>query len=406
MSAELKTQEQAGGVLHGRALALAGDWAAGRAVLEACLDDPATCRQARHLLWEICQAMGEPAAGIAHLRAMLSECPLTMRPAAAPRRRILALARLGDFQTNLPLDPLLDDQDCELATLWYDQEQPHPACLDPALVHEMLPGLDLVWIVIAQDERSAPALAWADALAGRLGLPVINTGQAIAAMNRAGVSALLAPIADAVVPPVALLPRAGLEAGGMPCPYPAILRPLHSHAGLGLHRLAGPQDLPAALAESPRAQAFHVSPFVDFRGADGLYGKSRIVFVEGRPYPFHHALHDDWRVWYYNAGMASSADKRAVEARFLADLPGFYGPRAMAALEAIGRAVPLDYFGLDCAVLPDGRLLVFEVETGMIVHDRDDPILYPAKAAWVPRIFRAVEAMLDRRIRNPRGPHP
>lgn len=372
----------------------AGAWAAARALLEQALGNSADRPYARYLLWETCQAMADPAAGVAHLRALVAENPITTRPARAPKRRVLALARVGDFQANLPLDALLDAEGTDLATLWIDAEAPHPAVTDPALLRRMAPGFDLAWIAIAEDARAAPALA----LAARLGVPVVNSGARIGAMTRQGVAALLADVPDAVVPPVALLPRAALAAGAMPFPLPVILRPEHSHAGAGLVRLDRAEDAAAALAANPGAAAFCVAPYVDFAGADGRFGKARVIFVAGQPYPFHYALHEDWRVWYYNAGMDRCPSKRAREAAFLADLPGFLGAPAMAALAEIGRRVGLDYFGLDCALMPDGRLLVFEVETGMIVHDRDDAALYPAKKQHVPRIFRAVEAMLDAKL--------
>ena len=143
------------------------------------------------------------------------------------------------------------------------------------------------------------------------------------------------------------------------------------------------------------AQDFTTAPFVDYRSDDGQYRKCRIVFVAGQPYPVHLAIHHDWSVWYYNARMADDASKQAEEATFLADLAAYVGPNAMAALHVIAGTIDLDYFGLDCAVLPDGRLLVFEVETGMIVHDHDPE---PHKRAAAHRVFRAVERMIDGRV--------
>jgi hypothetical protein len=90
--------------------------------------------------------------------------------------------------------------------------------------------------------------------------------------------------------------------------------------------------------------------------------------------------------------------KRTEEERFMADMSGALGPCAVNALNEVGRRLDLDYVGLDCAVLPDGRLLVFEVETGMIVHDHDPADLFPYKKTFIPRIFSAVEDMIDRRI--------
>jgi hypothetical protein len=140
---------------------------------------------------------------------------------------------------------------------------------------------------------------------------------------------------------------------------------------------------------------FYVAPFVDYRSSDGYFRKYRIVFVDRVPYPVHLAIHDDWAIWYYNAQMQRSAWKRDEEADFLADMARALGPRALRALHALGQRIDLDYVGLDCAVLPDGRLLVFEVETGMLVHDSDPPALFAYKKPAIARIIAAVNTLLD-----------
>jgi hypothetical protein len=57
--------------------------------------------------------------------------------------------------------------------------------------------------------------------------------------------------------------------------------------------------------------------------------------------------------------------------------------------------VGLDYFGVDCGVLPDGRIVVFEIETGMIVHDWDAIGAFTYNRDSVESIRRATEAMID-----------
>jgi len=66
-------------------------------------------------------------------------------------------------------------------------------------------------------------------------------------------------------------------------------------------------------------------------------------------------------------------------------------PAAFAALHA---RLGLDYMGIDCAELPDGRLLLFEADTAMIVHAMDPPDLFAYKAAPMRKLFAAFEAML------------
>jgi hypothetical protein len=48
--------------------------------------------------------------------------------------------------------------------------------------------------------------------------------------------------------------------------------------------------------------------------------------------------------------------------------------------------------------MPDGRLVVFEIETGMIVHDWDPPDIYPYKGECTRAIREATEQMIDARL--------
>ncbi|MFC7692143.1 hypothetical protein ACFQY5_23770 [Paeniroseomonas aquatica] len=290
------------GPLLGRALDYVAreEWRAARAVLDRAAEDPAERRRAQYLLWEVCQVLGEPDPAARALRAALREDPVTTRFSPAPRRRILALAAPGDFQANLPLGALLEAPEIELHTLWLTD--PATVLRDPAAAFAgPPPAFDCVFIAIAEDPRHHQALAAADRLAAALDVPVINSGAGIAALSRQGVAERLRGLADAVVPPQALLDRAALEAGPA-LDWPVIIRPEHSHAGQGLARLDGPAALAAYLRRTEAARC-HLAPFVDYRSADGHWRKYRIILVDGEPWPCHLAVHDDWTIWYYNARM-------------------------------------------------------------------------------------------------------
>ncbi len=371
------------------------DFAASRRTLEQALLDPALGTEAHYLLWEICQACGDRNSALDHLARAIRINPLRTRPPTpgiTPVRSVLALNMPGDFQANLPLTLLLDAS-TTLHTLWLT-----------GIVPAKLPPTDCVFIAVAEDDRHRDALAAADAFAAKLGRPVINNGALIASLSRAGASAILAGLPNAIVPPHAARSRTELAAVAMPF----IIRPACSHAGRELALIRSPQDLQAYLARPTLPDAFTTAPFVDYRSADGMFRKCRIVFVDGQPYPVHLAIHHDWAIWYYNAGMAESEAKQSEEARFLGGLSTYASPMAMDSLNQIASRIGLDYFGLDCAIMPDGRLLVFELETGMIVHDNDPQ---PYKKAAAHRIFRAVENLLDQRIATAshpavRPPHP
>ena len=282
-----------------------------------------------------------------------------------------------------------------LHVLWLAHPEAVLANPFTVLPHDM-PQVDCVFITIAEDSRHTKALQAADVLADALGYPVINRGSAISRLSRDGAARLLADVVGALVPQQHLIDVAELRLA--PPVMPFIIRPNTSHAGHALSKVDCKEVLDVHLSNTEITGPFFVAPFINFQSADGFFRKYRVVFVNGIPYPVHLAIHDDWKVWYYNAGMDREAWKRAEEERFMADMPAAVGEVAMGALMEIGRRLPLDYVGLDCAVLPDSRLLVFEVETGMIVHDRDPVELFPYKKVHIPRIFSAVERMIDMHV--------
>jgi hypothetical protein len=150
------------------------------------------------------------------------------------------------------------------------------------------------------------------------------------------------------------------------------------------------------LADRPE-QEFFVARFVDYASADGLFRKYRIVFVDGRPYACHMAIADRWDIWYLNAGMADSSDKRLEEESFMRDFDGDFASRHQAALAKIVERVGLDYFTIDCAENKNGELLIFEADNTAVVHNMDSPELFPYKPPQMRKIFDAFAEMLYRR---------
>jgi hypothetical protein len=106
-------------------------------------------------------------------------------------------------------------------------------------------------------------------------------------------------------------------------------------------------------------------------------------------------------VHYLSAGMAGDAGKRAEEARFMASFDTDFAARHQAAFASLHRRTELDYFAIDCAELPDGRLLLFEADVAMIVHDLDSESLYPYKKPAMARLFAAFQAALSAAAARP-----
>lgn len=313
--------------------------------------------------------------------------------------RLLAFVTPGDFMANTPVDFLLNGSNAVLWLRYVDGDTQH---LDD------LPDHDVALLAIGEATAHRAVLARMAALLPTVRTPVLNADPAmIASLTRDGVSAMFADEPSLLIPRTRQLPRAVLEAvaagqGALGdhvtgLDFPVIIRPLGTHAGGGLDRARDAGELAIYLDAYPD-DAFFVAPFVDYRGPDGLFSKQRIVLIGGKPYPSHLALSDHWIVHYLSAGMAENADKRAVEAAWMADFDHDFAHRHAAVFAALTRHIGLDYFGIDCAELPDGRLLVFEVDVAMVVHDMDDAAIFPYKRPAMQRLFDAFVAMAQARV--------
>jgi hypothetical protein len=303
--------------------------------------------------------------------------------------RILALITAGGFMANTPVDFLLEGSN---AVLW----QHHVDETTESL--EDVPDHDAAVLAIGEAPEQQATLARLGKLLPALPGPVLNGApDRIAALTRDGVARRLAGLPGLLAPAAVRAGRAELApiAAGAPLDtlgpglaWPLIARPLGSHAGKGMEKLLDAGHLADLLAET-ETEAFYLVPFIDYRGPHGLYAKARVVLIGGKPYPVHLALSEDWIVHYLSAGMAESPARRAVEAAWFANFDDGFARRHAATFAALQDRIGLDYWGLDCAELADGRLLVFEVDTALIVHDMDDPATFPYKRAPMRRLFAA-----------------
>ena len=332
---------------------------------------------------------GQHENGLAVQTQALSLRRLYRRPSAgAAPLKLLALVAPGDTMANTPLDFLLEGADVELISLYVEPGEALPT----------LPEHDVAFLAIGESDANRAAL---DAIAPALAdwpKPVLNgDAAAIHALTRDGVSKTMAEAPNVLSPPAARLGRndlAAIAAGGCaPCPFPILVRPIASHAGAGLARLETASAIPSYLATLADEQ-FYVSPFIDYAGAGGLYRKQRIVLIKGRPFICHMAVSERWMVHYMNAGMTESTGKRAEEAAFMASFDAAFATRHAAAFAQLHQRIGLDYFGIDCAEMSDGRLLLFEADVAMIVHAMDPPDPFAYKKPSMMKLFSAFEAML------------
>ena len=320
---------------------------------------------------------------------------------ASPRAlRVLAFMAPGELSANTPIEFLLQGSDVVLYSLYVIPGQPLP---DP------LPDHDIAIVTVGESDRARPILHAIEQLIPSWPHPVLNRPERIVDLARENMYRVLQGVPGLVAPPTVRIDRANFEQlgrGVLPAGqflpnanFPLIVRTIDSHAGRGLAKIEKPEGVEAYLRDHPERE-FFISPYVDYRSADGRFRKFRLMWVDGRPYPCHMAIAEEWKVWYLNANMATSAAKRAEEAPFMSEFDTGFGRRHAATLAAISERFGLEYVGIDCAELPDGRLLVFEADVALVAHDMDPPDIYPYKGPQMRKLFAAFYEMLQGKSRS------
>jgi glutathione synthase/RimK-type ligase-like ATP-grasp enzyme len=314
--------------------------------------------------------------------------------------RVCCLMSRGDLMANTPLEFLLENSDVVLHLVYITENQPLPS---------QLPAHDVLFVAIAQSDDNMPLLRELAAALASWPRPVLNQPARIALLSRNNAPDLLKSLPGVTMPATLRIDRHILEAigqGSVPLgrpledgAFPVIVRPVDSHAGHGLDKIADAPALNAYLRNHDDNE-FYLSRFIDYRGPDGLFRKYRVVLIAGRPFICHLGISEHWMIHYLNAGMAENAGKRAEEAAVMAAFDSGFAARHAEALRGIHERVGLDYVGIDCGETADGRLLIFEVDSCMIVHALDPVDLFPYKQTQMRKVFSAFRDMLVNAARD------
>jgi glutathione synthase/RimK-type ligase-like ATP-grasp enzyme len=319
-------------------------------------------------------------------------------PSGTMKIRVLALMHHGDLAANTPLEFLVQNSDIALDMLYLDPAQNLPVDL---------PQHDVLFIAVAESERSRVLLKLIEQQMPHWKQPVLNRPEHIARLSRESVCAMLKSLPGIDMPVTVRIASADLARVGeqslalgsvlAEAAYPIIVRPVDSHAGHGLEKIDEPSQIAAYLQTQPDP-VFSISRFVDYRSPDGLYRKFRIVLIDGQAYAGHMAISTHWMIHYLNAQMSDSQQKRDEEAAFMQNFDTGFGAKHRQALQAIHQAAGLDYLVIDCAEMPDGRLLVFEIDSAAVIHAMDSAQLFPYKQAQTKKIFAAFHALLEKTL--------
>ena len=229
-----------------------------------------------------------------------------------PSLRVLALMSAGDLMANTPIEFLLKNSDIELTQFYVTEDLFTVA----GALNEDLPKHDVLFVAIAESEENLPLLKQLEPILAKWNKPVLNKPEYIAKMSRDAACQLLANAAGILMPETVRYLAENIHPEQFD--YPLIIRPVDSHAGHDLEKIESSTALNNYI-ERQSYNEFFVAKFVDYRNADGLFRKYRVMLISGQPFLAHLAISDHLMIHYLNAGMAEDAIKRAEEAQVMHD---------------------------------------------------------------------------------------
>ncbi|MBV9271919.1 MAG: hypothetical protein JO165_12555, partial [Candidatus Eremiobacteraeota bacterium] len=238
------------------------------AALLAGLDIDAYNVRANFAMYELLHVKGDLGEAVVFQQRALERQQLLSSVAPDERRSILILCTPGDFQANIPVDFLFDHQTTTTHKLYILNRE--------SLREVQLPQYDVVLNAIAESPDSGEALTIASEFLASQEKPFLNAPATVSVTNRVRLPDTLRDV-DCRLAPVIELQG---DAARLATQFPIIIRPVGSHAGHGLERIADADAL-AAYLDASSADAFYLSPFIDYSSVDGYFRKYRIIFVDG-----------------------------------------------------------------------------------------------------------------------------
>jgi tetratricopeptide (TPR) repeat protein len=306
----------------------------------------------------------------------------------SPRRRVLILYA-GKASGNIPFEILLPTQTCCRIKYVIDYAAESE--------DENLPPYDLVFNAIGEPDI---AVSMADRLRQFVAIcsrPLLNPPEVVERAQRHRLAALLGDIENVVVMPCVQMQSPTLcevVLADSELVFPLLIRPLATHGGDRLELC----DTMKALKGKAVAinESCYLTQYTDYKSTDGYYRKYRVIYVDREPFPYHLAISSSWKVHYQSADMEQHDWRIEEERRFLENPLASLGASAMSAISQIGRRLDFDYAGIDFALLPEGKVLVFEANPTMLVHREVNTSKVAYKNLHVQHIVDAFERLLTR----------
>ena len=152
---------------------------------------------------------------------------------------------------------------------------------------------------------------------------------------------------------------------------PLLVRSVGTHTGSTLSKCDDEKSLRNALQGMSKMRDLYVTEFIDVADNAGVFQKIRGFYIDGDLYPIHLLRGEHWEVGRRGDRLKIMRNQiwmQEDEARCLDDLPSYLGTTNYTALLNFMGKIGLDFCGVDFAVDPAGKLVIFEANPAMRHH--------------------------------------
>jgi glutathione synthase/RimK-type ligase-like ATP-grasp enzyme len=244
----------------------------------------------------------------------------------------------------------------------------------------------LIFNQIADADTHRGSLERCLALCDQVNTTVINHPRHILQTGRDRVSNLLQDIPGIIMPRTRRFrPRSPEEvlsyAASEGFDFPFIARVAGEHHGKSMVKVDAEADLSSLHALPFDGRDFYLTEYIDYCDENGMYHKQRIVVIDGEPVLRHSLYTDNWMV---HAGAREFMMQRESWEDDIARFDRLSGeviPALREAIDEITNRLKLEYYGIDCCLMPDGQMLIFEANAIMnVLHSPNPAARYRVEA--------------------------
>ncbi|MDK9692796.1 MAG: hypothetical protein OEL19_00945 [Sulfurimonas sp.] len=223
---------------------------------------------------------------------------------------------------------------------------------------------DIVFNAICDPEIQNRSLALLDDMKFKDILPMLNTTQNIRKTKRDELSQNLPPHKDFIIPKTyRIKPHLKTDIINSAQKYfegkAFLFRPVSSHGGTDLIRIDD-YHLADFDAYSLDEREYFISEFIDFKSSDGLYRKARFFVIDGVAYPRHYLISQEWKINLRHDTIDDNYHNKEEE-KFMLSPPKIFDDFC----HYLHTYLKLDFFGIDCAILENGKIVLFEANVCM-----------------------------------------